>query len=128
MTALSHIMKRRIIESRIVTRQMNFREKLTNTATSVAVLSAGEQFLNDLKEGILKQLGGDQLSVELLADQVGISRVQLYLKISGLTNMSVNELIRRLRLQRTAQLRGPSLQVAYEVAFLNLSYFSKVFK
>jgi transcriptional regulator GlxA family with amidase domain len=46
--------------------------------------------------------------------------------------MAVNELIRKLRLQRAAQLLeqqwGPVSQVAYEVGFSNLSYFRKVFK
>ncbi|MGE0772697.1 MAG: helix-turn-helix domain-containing protein, partial [Cyclobacteriaceae bacterium] len=64
--------------------------------------------------------------------EIGLSRVQLYRKVSGLTDMSVNELIRKLRLQRAAQLLaqqwGPVSQVAYEVGFSNLSYFSKVFK
>jgi hypothetical protein len=48
------------------------------------------------------------------------------------TGIAVNGLIRRLRLQRAAQLLGqnwgPVSQVAYEVGFSNLSYFSKVFK
>ncbi len=77
-------------------------------------------------------INAKQLSVESLAEDMGMSRVQLYRKISGLTDISVNELIRKLRLQRAAQLLqqnwGPVSQVAYEVGFSNLSYFSKVFK
>jgi len=119
-----------------VARQMKLREKLRaelmSTAPKVEVLSADEQFLSDVKEGILKRLSDEQLSVESLADDMGMSRVQLYRKISGLTDMSVNELIRKLRLQRAAQLLGqnwgPVSQVAYEVGFSNLSYFSKIFK
>lgn len=61
-----------------------------------------------------------------------MSRVRLYRKISALTGMSVNEMIRKLRLQKAAQLLGQEWgavsQVAYEVGFSNLSYFSKVFK
>ena len=68
----------------------------------------------------------------ILAEDIGMSRVQLYRKISALTGMSVNELIRKLRLQKAAMLLGqnwgPVSQVAYEVGFSNLSYFSKVFK
>ena len=119
-----------------VNRQAKLREKLRaelmSTAPRTEVLSADEQFLNDVKEGILKRLSDEQLSVESLAEDIGMSRVQLYRKITGLTGMSVNELIRKLRLQRAAQLLqqkwGPVSQVAYEVGFSNLSYFSKVFK
>ncbi len=119
-----------------VIRQQKLREKLRaelmSTAPKVEVLSADEQFLNRVKARILERLGDEQLSVESLADDMGMSRVQLYRKVSGLTDLSVNELIRKLRLQRAAQLIsqkwGPVSQVAYEVGISNLSYFSKVFK
>ena len=119
-----------------VKRQMKLREKLRaelmSTAPRVEVLSADEQFLIKVKEAILNQLSDEQLSVESLAEDIGMSRVQLYRKISGLTGMSVNEMIRKLRLHHAAQLLGqnwgPVSQVAYEVGFSNLSYFSKVFK
>jgi signal transduction histidine kinase/DNA-binding response OmpR family regulator/ligand-binding sensor domain-containing protein len=119
-----------------VKRQLKLREKLRaelmSSTPKVEVLSADEQFLNKVKEAILNQLSDEQLSVESLAEDIGLSRVQLYRKISALTGMSVNELIRKLRLQKAAQLLaqnwGPVSQVAYEVGFSNLSYFSKVFK
>jgi AraC-like DNA-binding protein len=65
-------------------------------------------------------------------EDIGLSRVQLYRKITALTGMAVNEMIRKMRLQKAAQLLqqkwGPVSQVAYEVGFSNLSYFSKVFR
>lgn len=117
-------------------RMMKLREKLKaevlTSAPQVEVLSADEQFLLRVKETIIQQMSDEQLSVESLADDIGMSRVQLYRKVSALTGMAVNELIRKLRLQRAAQLLsqnwGPVSQVAYEVGFSNLSYFSKVFK
>ena len=119
-----------------ISRQRKLREKvmaeLMSDAPRKEVPSADEQFLTKVKEEILKQMSNEQLSVESLAEQIGMSRVHLYRKISGLTGMSVNELIRKLRLHRAAQLLqqqwGPVSQVAYEVGFSNLSYFSKVFK
>ena len=119
-----------------VNRQIKLRDKLRaelmSSAPSAQVLSEDEKFLNTVKEKILERLSDEQLSVESLAEDIGMSRVQLYRKVSGLTGISVNELIRKLRLQRAAQLLqqnwGPVSQVAYEVGFSNLSYFSKVFK
>jgi len=119
-----------------VNRQLKLREKLRgelmSSAPRVEVLSADEQFLIKVKDAILSQLSDEQLSVESLAEDIGLSRVQLYRKVSGLTGISVNELIRKLRLQKAAHLLGqawgPVSQVAYEVGFSNLSYFSKVFK
>jgi len=117
-------------------RMQKLRDKLKvevlSTAPHVEVLSADEQFLNKVKETIIERMSDEQLSVESLADDIGMSRVQLYRKVSALTGMAVNELIRKLRLQRAAQLLqqnwGSVSQVAYEVGFSNLSYFSKVFK
>lgn len=95
-------------------------------------MSEDKRFLISVKEKILERLSDEQLSVESLAEDIGISRVHLYQKVSGLTGLSVNELIRKLRLQRAAQLLGqqwgPVSHVAYEVGYSNLSYFSKVFK
>jgi len=112
--------------------RVKLRAELMSTAPRVHVLSEDEKFLNSVKEKILERLSDEQLSVESLAEDIGMSRVQLYRKVSGLTDISVNELIRKLRLQRAAQLLqqrwGPVSQVAYEVGFSNLSYFSKVFK
>ncbi|HMG88580.1 MAG TPA: two-component regulator propeller domain-containing protein [Chryseolinea sp.] len=119
-----------------ISRQIKLREKLRadllGTAPKVEVQSDVERFLISVKDKILERLSDEDLSVESLAEDIGISQTQLYRKVSGLTGLSVNQLIRKLRLQRAAQLIaqkwGPVSQVAYEVGFSNLSYFSKVFK
>jgi len=119
-----------------ISRQIKLREKLRaevmGNAPKVEVMSEDERFLVQVKEKILERLSDEQLSVESLAEDIGISRVHLYRKVSGLSGLSVNELIRKLRLRRAAQLLGqhwgPVSQVAYEVGYSNLSYFSKVFK
>ena len=103
-----------------------------SAAPRVDVMSQDERFLNKVKQKILERLGDEQLSVESLGEDIGLSRSQLLRKITALTGMSVNELIRKLRLQRAAQLIeqnwGPVSQVAYEVGFSNPSYFAKMFK
>lgn len=116
--------------------QTKIREKikleLLKESPKVEVQSADEKFLLKVKENILSRLSDEQLSVESLAEEIGLSRSQLLRKITGLTGVSVNELIRTFRLQKAAQLIeqnwAPVTQVAYEVGFSNLSYFSKVFK
>lgn len=106
--------------------------ELLKESPKIKVKSADEQFLIKVKEIIHQRLADEQLSVESLADEMGLSRVQLYRKITALTGFSCNELIRVFRLQKAAQLLdqnwGPITQVAYEVGFSNLSYFSKAFK
>ncbi|HEY5919151.1 MAG TPA: response regulator, partial [Chryseolinea sp.] len=116
--------------------RVKLREKLKlellKESPNVEVQSADEKFLLKVRDAILSRLSDEQLSVESLADEIGLSRSQLFRKISALTGASVNELIRTFRLQRAAQLIeqnwGPVTQVAYEVGYSNLSYFSKAFK
>ena len=116
--------------------RMKLREKikleLLSESPKVEVQSADEKFLLKVREAILARLGDEQLSVESLAEEIGLSRSQLFRKISALTGVSVNELIRTFRLQKAAQLLeqnwAPVTQVAYEVGYSNLSYFSKAFK
>ncbi len=116
--------------------RMKLREKirleLMKEAPKIEVASADEQFLMKVKEVIHQRLSDEQLSVESVAEEIGLSRAQLYRKVTALTGVSVNELIRSFRLKKAAQLLeqnwGPVSQVAYEVGFSNLSYFSKVFK
>jgi signal transduction histidine kinase/CheY-like chemotaxis protein/AraC-like DNA-binding protein/ligand-binding sensor domain-containing protein len=116
--------------------QLKLREKLRlelmKEAPAVNVQSADEKFLLRIKEVIHERMSDEQLSVESMADEIGISRSQLYRKVTALTGLSMNELIRNFRLKRASQLLqqnwGPVSQVAYEVGFSNLSYFSKVFK
>ena len=86
----------------------------------------------DVKEIIESRMSDEKLGVESLADEIGLSRVQLYRKVNALTGISVNDFIRKLRLQKGAQLLsqnwGTIAEIAYEVGFSNPSYFSKCFK
>ncbi|MEP2668076.1 MAG: ATP-binding protein [Cyclobacteriaceae bacterium] len=122
---------RNSINSRSKVRE-KMRLEMMKESPKVEVQSADEQFLGKVKEAIQVRLGEEQLSVESLSREIGLSRTQLYRKVTALTGVSVNELIRSFRLKKAAQLLeqnwGSVSQVAYEVGFSNLSYFSKVFK
>jgi transcriptional regulator GlxA family with amidase domain len=103
-----------------------------SAAPKFKVQSADEKFLVKVKETIHNRLSDEQLSVESLAEDIGLSRVQLYRKITALTGISVNEMIRSFRLHKAAQLLeqnwGSVSQITFEVGFSNPSYFSKCFK
>lgn len=122
---------RNIIERRKVL-QEKLRRQLLTQPNALDVLSADESFLLKLKGIIEDKMAEPELSVESLSREVALSRVQLYRKVLSLTGFSVNELIRSIRLQRAAQLMdkkwGTVSQIAYEVGFNNLSYFTKCFR
>ena len=108
------------------------RLELLNEAPSVVAQSADEQFLVKVKEAIHQRLNDPKLGVDTISSDIGLSRTQLYRKVNALTGFTVNELIRTFRLKKAAQLIeqnwGGVSEVAYEVGFSNLSYFSKCFK
>jgi AraC-like DNA-binding protein len=63
---------------------------------------------------------------------MGMSRVQLHRKLSALFGHSASDLIRDFRLERAAELlrqkSGNVSEIAFQVGFENLSYFTKAFK
>ena len=72
-------------------------------------------------------------SVEELAADVGMHRMNLYRKIQSLYGMTPSEFIRTMRLKRAAQLLGddPNLtvvEVADRVGFNTPKYFTRYFK
>ena len=73
-----------------------------------------------------------ELSVEDLAADMNLSRVQLYRKVKSFTGSTPVELVRTARLNRGYQLlltTDKSIsEVAYQVGFSAPSYFTKCFK
>jgi len=67
-----------------------------------------------------------------LASAVGFSRSQLSRKLKGLSNKTPNQLIREIRLTKAQQLLEQKVatvsEIAFQVGYSNLSYFSKSYK
>ena len=109
-----------------------FSREVTIQPKNISITSVDEKFLNHALEIMEAHIADPQFSVERFAEEIGMSRKNLLRKIQALTDQSVNEFIRNFRLQRAAQLisgRSASIsEIAYQVGFNNLSYFSKCFK
>ncbi|MEM7107096.1 MAG: response regulator [Bacteroidota bacterium] len=94
--------------------------------------STDQKFLKKLKSFIEAHLDNSELSVEEIAAEMHLSRVQLYRKIKALCNMSVSKFVRNVRLQHAAELlksRSAGIsEIAYQVGFSDVSYFTKTFK
>lgn len=89
-------------------------------------------FITRFKEVVEARLDDSDVSVEDLAADMNLSRVQLYRKVKTLTGSSPVELLRTARLNRAYQLlltTDKSIsEVAYNVGFTAPSYFTKCFK
>jgi AraC-like DNA-binding protein len=80
---------------------------------------------------IESNIADTNFGVENLGREIGMSRMQLYRKLNALTGYSPSDFIKRMRLQRAAQLlcqdSGTVSEVAYQVGFNSHAYFSKCF-
>ena len=68
------------------------------------VQSPDDRLLNKVMKVINDNLGNPDLNVEMIATEVGISRVHLHRKLKELTNQSTRDLIRNVRLKQAASL------------------------
>lgn len=91
-----------------------------------------KNFIEKVLLHINKNIGNPDLNVESLASNLNLSRSQFYRKIKALTNLTANEFIRNIRLQRAKQLIESGntniTDVCFKVGFSSPSYFTKCFK
>ncbi|MCL7762585.1 ATP-binding protein [Polaribacter sp. Z014] len=109
-----------------------FNREITLQPKEITVTSADETFLNKAFEIVEKHMMNSDFSVELLVQEMSLSRTNLYLKIKELTGLTSSEFIRNIRLKRAVQLLEKSdlsvKEVMYMTGFNTASYFSKCFK
>ena len=98
----------------------------------IELKSADEILMQKVMKIINENLSNPDLSVEMLASTVGMSRVHMHRKLKELTNQSARDFIRGIRLKQAATLLSNKKlaisEVAYATGFSNLSHFSNSFK
>lgn len=91
-----------------------------------------EQLMERIMKSVNKHLGDSDFTVDMLTEEVGISRAQLHRKMKDMTGLSTSEFVRNIRLEQAARLLKEQkvniTQVAYTVGFSNLAHFSTVFR
>lgn len=120
-----------LIENRRQMRERFSREMLLGPK-KIPVTSMDEKFLEKVMEAVETNMGDPDFNMEKFGQQVALSRMQLHRKLKALTNQSPGDFLRSMRLKRAKGLlesrAGNVSEVAYEVGFNNLSYFSKCYK
>lgn len=91
-----------------------------------------QEFLENLGQFIEKNIESDNLSVILVAKELGMSHSVLYKKLKTLTGLSLLEYIRDYRLKKAKKLLKSKQftlnEVCYQVGYSDRKYFSKLFK
>lgn len=95
-------------------------------------ISPDRRFLDAFLKAMDKHMSNTNLKIEVIGDEIGLSRVQLYRKVKALTGMTPIEILRETRLKRAMQLLKTTdktvSEIANEVGFATPGYFSSCFK
>ena len=113
------------------------RQKQAGNVNSITLrssndISAHKKFLNRTIEIVEAHLTDSNFNVEAFANEIFMSKSQLYRKLKKITGFSTTEFIRMVRLKKAAQMlkneQGSVSEIAFRVGFDNVGYFSKCFK
>ncbi len=92
-----------------------------------------EQFLLKIKKEIENNLENSNFNVEMLVEQIGFSRAQLNRKLKALINLSPNELIRQIKMEKAKEMLMLNndisiAELSFKLGYKTNSHFSRVFK
>ncbi len=95
------------------------------------ITSMDKKFIKKAIQIVKQHMYDSDFSVEEFGSKAGMSRSQLHRKLKALVNQSASDFIRTIRLNTAAELlankTGNVAEIAFEVGFNNLSWFSKCF-
>ncbi|MBD0832578.1 hybrid sensor histidine kinase/response regulator transcription factor [Aestuariibaculum sediminum] len=94
--------------------------------------SQEQDFIAQMNHIINDNLDNSNFSVEQLAENLNVSRVQLYRKVKAILGVSISDYIQNMRMEKAKSLletSGLSIsEIAYATGFSSPSYFSTNFK
>ncbi|MCK5705900.1 MAG: response regulator, partial [Cyclobacteriaceae bacterium] len=100
--------------------------------SDITLTSPDEKLIKRTVDYIIENIVSDDLTVENIAKEVGLSRANFYRKIKALTNLGAAEYIRMVRIEHAAQLLSTNKlrvsEVGSMVGFSDMDYFRKCFK
>jgi DNA-binding response OmpR family regulator len=110
----------------------HFTGELSSSLKTQTIGKLDKKFINEFSVLVESNLSNEDLNVEDICKNMGVSRVQLYRKVKALLNINVNDYILNTRLQKAKYLLQHEEfsigEIAYKVGFSSPAYFSTVFK
>ena len=107
-------------------------DSLEERVEDIRLKSPDDKLLEKIMECIRKNLTNSDLNIDMISDEVGISRVHLHRKMKELTGQTPHDFIRSIRLKKAAQLlaeKGMNVtEVMYACGFANSASFSTIFR
>lgn len=122
---------RNLLQARDAMRQ-KFTQVVSLQPQNIAINTTEQAFITKVLRFIEDNLANPDFGVPMLSSEIGMSQPILYKKIRALTNLSVNDFIKSIRLKKAAQLleqkQHTIYEIAYQVGFNDRKYFSQEFK
>jgi DNA-binding response OmpR family regulator len=120
----------------LINQRKRLREKFSKQSNllfdQITHTSTDEKFVKRILEIISQHMSDSTFNLDSLANEAGMSQMQLHRKIKGLFGLSPAEFVKTIRLKRGAELlrikTGNISEIAYEVGFENPAYFSTCFR
>ncbi|AWW28801.1 hybrid sensor histidine kinase/response regulator [Echinicola strongylocentroti] len=109
-----------------------FKKDIILQPKEVTVSSADEEFLDKAITIVEKHLKNEAFNAAFLVSEMAMSRSVVYRKLKDLTDQSISEFIRTIKLKRAAQLLKQSdmtiSEISFELGFNDKKYFRDSFK
>tara|TARA_R110002050_G_scaffold92269_1_gene193122 strand:+ start:13595 stop:17452 length:3858 start_codon:yes stop_codon:yes gene_type:complete len=117
----------------VVAEDNKFQQKIFDILTEkTPLITANDKLLKNSLEIIKKELQNPSFNVEMLVDQLGISRVKCYRLFKEILKQSPSDVIMSLRLQKAeALLKTKKLnisEISFECGYNDPKYFGRSFK
>jgi signal transduction histidine kinase/DNA-binding response OmpR family regulator len=109
----------------------NFSKQFVSQKT-VEVGSLDSFFLNRVRSVVEKNISDENFGMEILAEELMISRSQLHRKIKSLSGVTTSDFVNLVRIKKAVELIKTENylfnEVAFKVGFSSQSYFAKCFR
>ena len=113
-------------------RQRQFREKMDVAPSEITITSVDEQFIQRAIKICEDHMSDPEFSVEVLGQELSLSRTYLYKKLINITGKGPAEFIRTIRLKRgkqyLEQTTMPIADISLEIGYGNPKRFTENFK
>jgi len=122
---------KKLIENRNSLRE-KFKKEFLLEPEDVTTTSLDDEFIKRVHDKIEEKMADPDFNVETLLKEFALGQRQFTRKVIALTGQSPVQFIRIMRLKKAMNLikqkAGSVSQIAFDVGFSNLSYFSKSFQ
>lgn len=120
-----------LLRNRIILRD-HYTSTLPIETRSNSLSKLDKKFISNFTNLIEKNISNSNLTIDIILNEMNISKIQLYRKVKALIGYNVNDYILTVRIQKAKFLLQDEnfsiSEIAYQVGFTSQGYFSTVFK